>query len=146
MDKQMNDYLLPNGTRVRVLNSIYNGRVSPHAGRQGVVTGYHSLKRSYKVKFEGRGSAVIAITRIAAVHGPTPNPSKPPPNPIRGSEERNAWRLEQRLERSKPIAPTVYTCPELRSFTRPGALDHEQCPSRIGDLRRWRDGREAAAT
>lgn len=142
----MNDYLLPNGTRVRVLNSIYNGRVSPHAGRQGVVTGYHSLKRSYKVKFEGRGSAVIAITRIAAVHGPTPIPSKPPPNPIRGSEERNAWRQAQQFEGVTPLAYQRYDGAELRSFTRPGALDHEQYPSRVGDLRRWRDGREAAAT
>lgn len=142
----MSGSLLPNGARVRVLNSIYNGRVSPHAGRVGVITGYQSSRRGYTVRFDDVGSVAITRTRLVQVDTTAAAPEVVRHNPIRGSEERAAWRLEQRLERSKPIAPTVYTCPELRSFTRPGALDHEQYPSRIGDLRRWRDGREAAAT
>ena len=38
-----------------------------------------------------------------------------------------------------------YTAPELRTWLRPGADDHERYPSRMGNVRLWRDGRREVA-
>lgn len=44
-----------------------------------------------------------------------------------------------------PAPVQHYTRPELRTWLRPGADDHERHPSKHGGLRKWRDGRVEAA-
>ncbi len=138
------DYLYPNGTRVRVLSGRYNGKTSPHAGREGIITGYQSSRRGYTIRFDDVGSVAITRTRVVAVDGADSVPEVVRHNPIHSAEARTAWRQAQQFEGIKPLAYQLYDGAELRSFTRPGAMDHEQHPSRIGSVRVWRDGRREA--
>ena len=42
-------------------------------------------------------------------------------------------------------ASGLYDGADLRGWLRPGAGDHEQWPSRMGNVRLWRDGRREVA-
>lgn len=132
------------GAKVRVAPhaTCSRGFVHSHVGKHGVVLGMTMSRQQWRVHMAEDGAAISLPRRMLEVveHASTTR--------VRDASDVEGRRMDERLA----IASTKRICAASTAAgysdawrllpARPGADDHAQHPSRIGNRRVWPDGRQ----
>lgn len=124
------------GAKVRVAPhaTCSRGFVHSHVGKHGVVLGMTMSRQQWRVHMAEDGAAISLPRRMLEVveHASTTR--------VRDASDVEGRRMDERLA----IASTAVGYSDAWRLlpARPGADDHAQHPSRIGNRRVWLDGRQ----